>query len=130
MKKKRLALVLAFLVIASIALAAGGSLSIKSSQKLDTQFKAFRAYLDSLPHDKRAAWLSEISAIIQEEQGQSAFSRLSLASFDEDIMVWIPKSGKKYHATSTCSNMKSPTQITREAALSRGFEPCKRCKPQ
>ena len=128
--KKVMALALLLLMISAIALAAGGSLSIKSSQKLDTQFKAFRAYLDSLPDDKRAAWLSELDAIVREEQGQSAFSGLSLASFDEDVMVWIPKSGKKYHATSTCSNMKSPAQVTRETALSRGFEPCKRCKPQ
>ena len=42
-------------------------------------------------------------------------------------MVWIPKSGSKYHSNSGCSNMKNPTQVTKEEAESRGYEPCKKC---
>lgn len=42
-------------------------------------------------------------------------------------MVWIPKSGKKYHAKESCSGMKDPTQVSKEEAENRGFEPCKRC---
>lgn len=42
-------------------------------------------------------------------------------------MVWIPKSGKKYHSNSGCSNMKNPTQVTKEEAEDRGYEPCKKC---
>ena len=53
------------------------------------------------------------------------------SSSDQDAgsgeMVWIPKSGKKYHSDKTCSNMKNPTQVTKEEAENRGFEPCKRC---
>lgn len=41
--------------------------------------------------------------------------------------VWIPKSGKKYHLTSSCSNMKSPQKVTISYAQSLGFTPCKRC---
>lgn len=42
-------------------------------------------------------------------------------------MVWIPKSGKKYHSHAGCSNMKNPTQVTKEEAEDRGYEPCKKC---
>ena len=45
----------------------------------------------------------------------------------ESEMVWIPKSGEKYHTNPTCSNMKDPTQVTKEEAERRGYEPCKRC---
>lgn len=42
-------------------------------------------------------------------------------------MVWIPRTGKKYHRNSSCSNMKNPTQVTLEDAQARGYEPCKKC---
>ncbi|MBM6921875.1 DNA/RNA non-specific endonuclease [Phocea massiliensis] len=42
-------------------------------------------------------------------------------------MVWIPKTGSKYHSNPNCSNMKNPTQITIEEAENRGYEPCKKC---
>lgn len=42
-------------------------------------------------------------------------------------MVWIPNTGSKYHSRSSCSNMNNPTQVTREAAESMGYTPCKRC---
>lgn len=49
---------------------------------------------------------------------------------DNAVYVWIPtKGGSKYHATSTCSNMKNPVQILLETALASDYEPCKRCKP-
>jgi len=42
-------------------------------------------------------------------------------------MVWIPKTGSKYHNNSGCSNMKNPSQVTIEEAQRRGYEPCKKC---
>ena len=42
-------------------------------------------------------------------------------------MVWIPKSGKKYHSHAGCSNMSNPTQVTKDEAENRGYEPCKKC---
>ena len=42
-------------------------------------------------------------------------------------MVWIPKTGKKYHSKSSCSNMKNPSQVTKEEAEDMGYEPCKKC---
>lgn len=42
-------------------------------------------------------------------------------------MVWISQSGHKYHSRAACSNMRNPTQITKDEAESRGYEPCKKC---
>ena len=42
-------------------------------------------------------------------------------------MVWIPKTGSKYHSYSGCSNMKNPSQVTQSQAEARGYTPCKKC---
>ena len=47
----------------------------------------------------------------------------------EDVgdYVWIPNSGTKYHSKPSCSGMKNPSKVTKEEAIQRGFEPCKKC---
>ena len=47
----------------------------------------------------------------------------------QEQMVWVPRSGSKYHKKSTCSSMKNPLEVPLSYALSCGFEPCKKCKP-
>lgn len=42
-------------------------------------------------------------------------------------MVWIPSSGTKYHNDSSCSNMNSPREVSREEAEQMGYTPCKKC---
>ena len=61
----------------------------------------------------------EITTIIEAIDDQS--------NTETQIMVWIPRTGSKYHKKSTCSNMKNPTQVTKEEAISRGYDPCKKC---
>ena len=45
----------------------------------------------------------------------------------KEAMVWIPKTGSKYHSKSSCSNMKNPSQATQSEGKSRGYPPCKKC---
>lgn len=45
----------------------------------------------------------------------------------QEEMVWIPRTGSKYHSSSSCSNMKNPSQVTLDEAIRRGYEPCKKC---
>ena len=47
---------------------------------------------------------------------------------ETEDMVWIPQSGSKYHSTSSCSNMKNPSQVSEKEAIDMGYEPCKRCR--
>lgn len=41
--------------------------------------------------------------------------------------VWVSRTGSKYHRSSSCSNMKSPSAMTESEAISAGYEPCKKC---
>jgi len=41
--------------------------------------------------------------------------------------VWVSATGKKYHASSTCSGMNSPTAIPIEEAIARELSPCGTC---
>lgn len=42
-------------------------------------------------------------------------------------MVWISKSGTRYHCIASCSGMKDPTEIPEDEAIARGRKPCQRC---
>ena len=43
------------------------------------------------------------------------------------VMVWLSRTGSKYHSDATCSNMKNPYQVTLEDAEAAGRTPCKKC---
>jgi hypothetical protein len=46
----------------------------------------------------------------------------------KSTMVWVPThGGKKYHASSSCSNMKNPRKVTLSEAKKEGFTACKKC---
>lgn len=45
----------------------------------------------------------------------------------KDELVWVSRSGKKYHNNPECSGMKNPTQMTKSEAESSGREPCENC---
>lgn len=45
----------------------------------------------------------------------------------QEVMVWIPKTGKKYHRNSACSNMKNPSQVPLSRAQALGYTACKKC---
>lgn len=64
----------------------------------------------------------------QTEQTQPSNQETDDSSETQGQTVWIPTNGgKKYHSKSTCSNMKNPAQVTRDEAISRGFDACKKC---
>ena len=42
-------------------------------------------------------------------------------------IVYVTKSGSKYHSKATCSSMKEPLEMTLSEAESKGYEPCGRC---
>lgn len=41
--------------------------------------------------------------------------------------VWIPRTGKKYHYSKSCSNMRNPSKITKSEAIKRGYTACSKC---
>ena len=42
-------------------------------------------------------------------------------------MVWISKTGSKYHSKSSCSNMKTPSEVSKSQAESKGLTACSKC---
>jgi len=42
-------------------------------------------------------------------------------------LVWVSKSGSKYHKVADCSKMKEPQSMTEAEALAAGKEPCSNC---
>ena len=44
-----------------------------------------------------------------------------------EIMVWIPKTGKRYHSYEGCSNMKNPSLVTLSEAEKLGYTKCSKC---
>ena len=68
------------------------------------------------------------AAAPQVEEKQQAVEEPGVSNNSgSSTMVWIPKSGKKYHRSSSCSNMKNPSQVTIEKAQSLGYTPCSKC---
>lgn len=70
-------------------------------------------------------------AELQEQQRQEEIRRQaeqkSASQKQNEEYVYVVSSGTKYHSNSSCSNMKNPSRITKDEAVSRGFEPCKKC---
>jgi DNA-entry nuclease len=46
---------------------------------------------------------------------------------ESEQMVFIPKTGTKYHSDSTCGTMKDPREVTLEEAEKLGYTPCNKC---
>lgn len=70
---------------------------------------------------------TEAAAPQVEEKQQAVEKPVVSNNSGSSTMVWIPKSGKKYHRSSSCSNMKNPSQVTIEKAQSLGYTPCSKC---
>jgi len=47
----------------------------------------------------------------------------------EEIMVYVTKTGQKYHTVDCSYLKKTPDEIDLAEALERGYEPCSRCNP-
>lgn len=69
-------------------------------------------------------YLNESEIVVRQEE---RFAQASESSAANETMVWIPKTGSKYHSNSGCSGMKNPTQVTLSQAESMGYTPCKKC---
>lgn len=132
--KRRAALLLALLLlclIPAISLSASGAIpALKAGDKLTVigvSDLGGGAYEYCLQFPDGSFGYIQSDSILTDATAQSAQSVQPATATTAPQMVWIPKSGSKYHSTSTCSNMKSPRQVTKEEAERKGFTPCKKC---
>ena len=92
--------------------------------------------------DKRKREKEEAARIAAEQAAREEAERLAasqnyasssngyVATVNEDnigSMVWITKTGSKYHSHGNCGNSKYVSQVTRESAEARGLDPCSKC---
>ena len=71
----------------------------------------------------------EIAEITTEEttEGTTEITTEENTTETDEEMVWIPKTGKKYHSNYSCGNMKNPRQVTLTEAQRRRYTACKKC---
>ena len=70
---------------------------------------------------------SETSAPQADAKQAAPAKQQASAADTKGDMVWISGSGKRYHSSSTCSNMKSPKQISKSDAIAKGLTACSKC---
>lgn len=64
--------------------------------------------------------------------GESSDSAVSSYATDDyatsyTTMVYIPRTGSKYHNNSACSGMKNPSYVSLDDAIAWGYTACKNC---
>ena len=116
MKKTRsLALLLILFCMFPLLASAASSVQASLAKLSDDELLQLKAYLDDELASRGLALDGDEAVRTTRSSGEP--------------LVWIPKSGSKYHSKSTCSNMSEPTQVSLDVAKSLGFSPCKKCKP-
>ena len=61
------------------------------------------------------------------QQKPKTSTKTNVNTVGDETVVYVSKSGKKFHKTPTCSNMTSPIQMTRSEAENSGRTYCKKC---
>ncbi|MBQ3003842.1 MAG: hypothetical protein IJD82_08925 [Clostridia bacterium] len=101
---------------------------LESSEESESVFDGFFDLYDKSEQEDISSDESEsIDASVSDENEESVNQNTEQSTEVKEQMVWIPKSGSKYHSKAGCSNMKNPTQVTKSEAEAMGYTPCKRC---
>lgn len=127
MSRKCISRLLLVFLLAGLVLgvyAGGRTLTLDSAGPVQEQIAAFTTWYLSLPDAERREWQLALNTLSEPGIELAAFSS---AGETLERMVWVSRTGSKYHSKSTCSNMRNASQVTLEAALNRGLEPCSKC---
>lgn len=130
-----LAFILSLVLLATAASATGNYSAWYSSYSADAQTQAKSIDLSdlgfSLTDEQEEIFRLGVAHGYDLAKGSSSVSStMSNASSSSDPLVWIPtKGGTKYHKKESCSNMKSPLQVSLSVAKQKGYTPCSKCKP-
>lgn len=108
------------------------SISQSKSQSLKSQSASVSSEASSQKQSSssRSASSSRVSAsssVVSSVAPTPSVAPSVAPTTPSETMVWVTSSGKKYHSTSSCSNMKSPTQMTKSAAINSGRGACSKC---
>lgn len=73
------------------------------------------------PSDERSLAIATVSV------DGSAAEEGAVAMVDNGMVVYVSRTGSKYHFSSVCSGMNAPLSMSLGDAISRGYEPCGTC---
>lgn len=95
---------------------------------------------------RKAEWLAIILAavllLITACGGESIYTGTNQAPFENSALeptietarninnyqlVWIPRTGEKYHSYAGCCGMDNPSKVTITEAQNMGYKPCSNC---
>ena len=98
------------------------------------RLEAERLAAEKAEQERIAAEKAEQERIAAEQAAQQAAAQSQQSSNEQytepannGVRVYIPQSGSKYHSNPSCSNMKNPTEVSIDEAISWGYTPCKKC---
>lgn len=77
--------------------------------------------------DETAAKAAEEQAATERKEQKQTVTAQQSSGKSNSQMVWIPRTGHKYHSNPNCSNMKNPSKVDIQTAKSMGYDPCKKC---
>lgn len=69
----------------------------------------------------------EAEELEEAEEAEVEALAAEAASVEYEEMVWIPRTGSKYHSNPDCSRMRDPSHVTLSEAERRGYDPCSKC---
>lgn len=117
MKKRLLYLALMLVIVSSVILLSG---CVDTSNLAGSAVTATEK--NSISEQESEADEEEVFSA---EADEEVLAAEAVVGYDE--MVWIPRTGKKYHSNPDCSRMKDPSHVTLSEAESRGYTPCSKC---
>jgi hypothetical protein len=96
-----------------------------STQKATTEAPSAKKVTTEAPSTQKATTEAPSTQKVTTEAATTQSP--ATEAVQNETMVWIPRTGSKYHKNSSCSGMENPTQVTISEAQSLGYQPCKRC---
>lgn len=107
---------------------AAGSAKLKVSSAADESISRTLSVTVSDPEPETAAQTSSAAGGGSASTATGTGSELTAEpSEDMSMTVYVTSSGKCYHYSSECSNMKHPKTTTQSQAIANGYEPCSKC---
>ena len=126
-KKKHGKLTTGVVALLAVAALAGGNNKTSSAPDIRTTTISSTATIEIKTKVPTATPSPTVYVTVKPTAQPTQKTKVSEAVTPKPQMVWVVSTGKKYHSKSTCSNMKSPMQITKTDAIKQGYTPCKKC---
>ena len=92
------------------------------------QAKTLRFYERRAKKARKGVWAPRSKTAASEGSSQSTAKKPTPTDADQ-IIVYVTKSGKKYHREDCYHLRKSATPITLAEAIAKGYQPCSHCDP-